>query len=103
MQTPVISNPVSADMLTSGKRLHMTYEEYLAWSGEDTRGEWVNGEVIEFMPPKALHQNLTGFLYTLLTFFVKMFKLGYVGIAPLEVRLSKNSSRAATRPASTRT
>ena len=90
METPVVFTPQSTTP-TGAKR--MTYEEYLAWSGEDTRGEWVNGEVIQFMPPKALHQNLAGFLYTLLTFFVKMFKLGYVGIAPLEVRLSADISR----------
>lgn len=71
----------------------MTYEEYLAWAGEDTRGEWVNGEVIQFMPPKALHQNLAGFLYSLLSFYVKLLKLGYVGIAPLEVQLNSSSSR----------
>ena len=71
----------------------MTYEEYLAWTGEDTRGEWVNGEVIAFMPPKTLHQNLNGFLFALLSFFVKTFKLGYVGLALLEVRLSSNNSR----------
>ena len=93
METPVILNPISANATMSGEHLRMTYEEYLAWAGDDKRGEWVNGEVIEFMPPKALHQNLTGFFYTLLTFFVKMFKLGYVGIAPLEVRLSPDISR----------
>ncbi len=93
METPVISSPVSPTAPVGEQQLRMTYEQYLAWAGEDTRGEWVNGEAIKFMPPKALHQNLTGFLYTLLTFFVKMFKLGYVGIAPLEVRLTTNSSR----------
>lgn len=34
-----------------GERQHtMTYEEFLAWSGEDTHAEWVNGEVIESRP-----------------------------------------------------
>lgn len=93
METPVISSPVSPNASAGEQRMRMTYEEYLVWAGEDTRGEWVNGEVITLLSPKTLHQNLTGFLYTLLTFFVKMFKLGYVGIAPLEVRLTTNSSR----------
>jgi Uma2 family endonuclease len=90
METAVISHPT----LPAGEgHLRMTYEEYLAWAGEDTRGEWVNGEVIQFMPPKALHQNILIFLASLLQLFVKHFKLGYVGVAPIEVRITPTSSR----------
>lgn len=35
-------------------KLNMTYEQFLQWKNEDTHAEWVNGEVILFMPPKTL-------------------------------------------------
>jgi Uma2 family endonuclease len=69
-------------------KLHMSYEEFLRWSGEDKHVEWVNGEVIEFMPPLKPHQKLSGFLFSLLQFFVKVFNLGEVLEAPFEVRLT---------------
>lgn len=90
METAVISH---SNLPAGEGHLRMTYEEYLAWAGEDTRGEWVNGEVIQFMPPKALHQNILIFLASLLQLFVKHFKLGYVGVAPIEVRITPTSSR----------
>ena len=96
MDTQIKTNPVGEVTFpndASKAPLRMSYEEFLAWSNEDTHAEWVNGEVIKFMPPKVLHQTLNGFLYQLLSAFVHFFKLGYIGIAPLEVRLSKTSTR----------
>jgi Uma2 family endonuclease len=75
------------------ERLRMTYEEFLAWSDEDTRAEWVDGEVIELMPPKLSHQTIASFLANLLSLFVELFKLGRIVPAPFEVRLSDRSSR----------
>ena len=75
-------------MPTAGleQRLRMTYEEFLAQIGEDTHAEWVNGEVIIFMPPTILHQQLAGFLYMLIKGFSNLFGLGEVLIAPCEMR-----------------
>jgi Uma2 family endonuclease len=75
------------------ERLRMTYEEFLTWSGEDTHAEWVDGEVIEFMPPKLPHQTVASFLTNLLSLFVELYKLGRIVPAPFEVRLSDRSSR----------
>jgi Uma2 family endonuclease len=69
-------------------RLRMSYEEYLAWADEDTRAEWVAGEVIVSMPPKDLHQRLVEFLYYLLGTFIRLNSLGLLRIAPFEVKLS---------------
>ncbi len=66
----------------------MTYEEFLAWADEDVHAEWVDGEVIIHMPPKDIHQNIVGFLYTLLRLFVDFFSLGAVRTAPFEMKLS---------------
>ena len=64
----------------------MTYEEYRAWAGEGRRAEWVNGEVIVYMPPKPPHQLLVKFLGTLLDLFASFFKLGTVLDGPVEMR-----------------
>ena len=75
-----------------GQRLRMSYEEFLAWSDEDTHAEWVNGEVIVFMPPKTRHQQVVGFLYELLSLFVRFFRLGEVLTAPFEMKLAPGKS-----------
>lgn len=71
--------------------LHMSYEEFLAWAGEDTHAEWVDGEVIEFIPAKPVHQITLKFLSDLLSMFAGLFDLGVVLVAPLEMRLSHAS------------
>ena len=48
---------------TKPARLKMSYEEFLQWADEDTRAEWVDGEVIIPMPPKEIHQITLGYLY----------------------------------------
>ncbi len=69
-------------------RLPMSYEEFLAWVDEDAHAEWVDGEVIVFMPPKDRHQDIAGFLYTLLKLFADFFRLGKVRPAPFEMKLT---------------
>lgn len=66
----------------------MSYEEYLAWADEDTHAEWVNGEVIVFMPPKNPHQLLVEFLHHLIGLFVRVFDLGRLRIAPFELKIT---------------
>ncbi len=71
---------------TGEHRLAMSYEDYLAWADEDTHAEWVDGEVIVFMPPTDRHQDIIGFLDTLLRLFTELFDLGVVRVAPFEMR-----------------
>jgi len=77
---------------TESTRLRMSYEEFLEWSDENTHAEWVDGEVIVFMPPKKIHQTLTGFLHVLLLHFVRLFQLGHVQIAPFEVKIAPDAA-----------
>lgn len=77
---------------TQPEHLPMTYEEFLAWAGEDTRAEWVAGEVIVFMPPKNLHQTMVGFLYVLLSAFIRLNKLGKLQVAPFEVKVKPDGN-----------
>ncbi|MEM7536564.1 MAG: Uma2 family endonuclease [Chloroflexota bacterium] len=80
----------------------MTYHEYVAWSGEETRAEWIPlahatsdddlGKVIPLMPPKRRHQRLIKFLSQLLDFFVETKGLGEVLFAPFEMKLGPGKS-----------
>lgn len=65
----------------------MTYEEFLDWADEDTHAEWVDGEVIVFMPASLAHQLIVGFLHHLLGLFVSTFNLGLVLMAPFQMKL----------------
>lgn len=71
---------------TSEQRLKMSYEEFLAWVDEDTHAEWVDGEVIIFIPPLDRHQALVGFLHILMSLFVNLHNLGILRLAPFEMR-----------------
>jgi Uma2 family endonuclease len=77
---------------TEPARLKMSYEEFLQWVGEDTHAEWVDGEVIIHMPPKEIHQITLGYLYELLSLFVRLFNLGKVIVAPFEMRARRGGS-----------
>ena len=69
------------------RRQKMNYANYLELAGNSEIVEWVNGEVIHYMPPTITHQDLSGFLATLLRLYVQFFKLGMVHYAPFEVKL----------------
>lgn len=75
-----------------GRPKQMLYEEYLAWVDEDTHSEWVNGEVILFMPPQNPHQTLVEFLHHFIGFFVEIFDLGRLRIAPFELKITPESN-----------
>jgi Uma2 family endonuclease len=83
--------PPTDETAHSGEqRLRMSYKDFLAWSGQDVHAEWVDGEVIIFVPPKIRHQQIIRFLYYLLTSSVELFSLGTVVTAPTEMRLVPN-------------
>ncbi|HEY7033869.1 MAG TPA: Uma2 family endonuclease [Thermomicrobiales bacterium] len=75
-------------------RLRMSYQEWLDRVDEHAHSEWVDGEVIIYMPPDQAHQDGELFLATLLRLFVGMRDLGKIMIAPFEMRLQMvNASR----------
>lgn len=77
--------------LPQNGKVMMSYEAFLAWVDEDRHAEWVNGEVIEFMPAKRVHQNCLQFLYELLALFIRLRNLGEILVAPTEMRLTRSS------------
>ena len=72
---------------TENTTREMSYAQFQDWAGEETRAEWVNGEMIELKPPTERHQELIGWLVTLLTLFVRRQRIGKVLLAPFEMKL----------------
>jgi Uma2 family endonuclease len=70
----------------------MSYNEYEAWVDEDTHSEWVDGEVTIFMPTTARHDQIVGFLYALMRFFVDFNGLGRVSKETFEMKLREGRS-----------
>lgn len=76
----------------SGARLKMTYDEFLAWAGEDMHAEWVNGEVFVYMTAHTIHPRLVVFLIRLIQEFADVSNLGEVFAGPMQVKLSPEGS-----------
>lgn len=77
----------TVEKAAANNRLQMSYEEYLQWVDEDTRAEWVDGEVIVFMPTRNEHEDILDYLHRLIGFFVEIFDLGVLRQSNLEVKL----------------
>lgn len=74
------------------QRLRMSYKEYCEWTDEETRAEWVDGEVILFMPAKPRHADLIGWLIALLRIYTQFFNLARVMPASIEMKTSPTSN-----------
>ncbi len=71
-----------------GQRLPMTYDAWRTWEVEGIKSEWVEGEVIVFMPSTTRHGDLLSFLSTLFTAYVRFFDLGRLVTDSIEMHLS---------------
>lgn len=67
----------------------VTYEEFLAWADEDTLAEWVDGAIVMTSPASRSHQDVMGFLNTILRTFVEQHALGVVLSAPFQMKLAR--------------
>lgn len=67
----------------------MTYAEFLAWADEDTLAEWVDGEVVMSSPASDRHQDIMGFLTSVLRIFTEQHDLGVVRCAPFQMKLER--------------
>jgi Uma2 family endonuclease len=70
----------------------VSFEEFLAWSDEDTWAEWVDGEIVPMAPSNEDHQDTLGFLYELVGGYVRTNRLGRVFFAPMLMRLPTRPS-----------
>jgi len=73
----------SAPEIPSG----MTYEGFLDWLDEDTRAEWVDGQVIVMSPASRQHQTLVTFLLKILSEFAIEHDRGEVIPGPFQMKL----------------
>lgn len=71
----------------------MTEEDFITWCDEDTKAEWVDGEVIMMSPANTDHVRLTGFLLRLLAEFSEARGLGEVFGVELQVRFASQRRR----------
>lgn len=83
-QTMTREHPVQ--LLEPSQRL--TFQEFLALTDEAIHAEWEDERVLLMSPASVPHQELTGWLYAILRFFVRQRELGQVLQAPFTVRLN---------------
>lgn len=65
----------------------MSYEQFLDWLDEDTRAEWVDGQVILMSPASYIHQLIVGFLHKVLSEFAAAHDAGEVLAGPFQMKL----------------
>ncbi len=70
----------------------VSFEEFLAWTDEDTHAEWVDGEIVLMAPASLEHQRLLDFLNDLVKTYVRSRGLGQVYFAPVLMRLPSRPS-----------
>lgn len=74
----------------SDRPARLTYEEFLAWLDEDTRAEWVDGEVVMSSPASDQHQDILRFLTAVLSAYTEEHALGIIRPALFQMRLSQS-------------
>ncbi len=70
----------------------MTWEEFLAWMGEENRAEWVNGAVELMSPSEVRHQRIMKFLHHLLDAYFSERPVGEAFPPPFLMRLPERPS-----------
>ena len=64
----------------------MSYEEFLNWPGDNHHVEWVNGRMVFMSPVTEPHENIRGFVYSLIKHFVEAHRLGRVYSEPFQMK-----------------
>jgi Uma2 family endonuclease len=93
--TPANPRPRLRD-LVSGKplpSLRMTEAQFVAWSDEDTRAEWVDGEVVLMAPDNDEHVDLNDWLTAIVRPFVEERRLGVIRSKTSMIRLATQRRR----------
>ncbi len=66
----------------------LTWEEYLRFGEENTLAEWIDGRVIVLFSGSTKHQEIVGFLQTVIGLFSETHHLGQAFIAPYAMKLN---------------
>jgi Uma2 family endonuclease len=70
----------------------VSWEDFLTGIGEERRAEWVDGEIIDTPPANLGHQDILGFLYMWVCYFVGRNRLGRVYLPPTLMHLPSRPS-----------
>src|SRR5205823_11782169 len=65
----------------------VSFEAFHDWLDEDTRAEWVDGEIVLMSPAELDHALIAAFLIRLVGDFVEARQLGLVLVPPFLMRL----------------
>ena len=71
--------------MTAATQTQISYEQFLELTDEDQHVEWVKGEVVAMSPVSNRHQDVAGFLLSLLRFYVEARQLGQVRSEPYQM------------------
>lgn len=71
---------------------HTTFEEWDEWEDGNTRSEWVDGEMRVYMGVTLPHDQVNGFLRSLLDFYGEMTRTGRANSAPYGLRAAPGGS-----------
>lgn len=66
-----IREPIAELNVPAPQRMRMTEEEFVQWCDEDTKAEWVDGEIIMASPASVQHAWINHFLIEVLGPFVR--------------------------------
>lgn len=72
-QPPLNGNDEPAPLDANGK---ISWEAFMEWVDEDTRAEWVDGEIEMSSPASFRHQHINSFLTSVLKIYVEMTNCG---------------------------
>ncbi len=78
--------------LTRGESIPMTWEEFLDWSPDEGRSEWIDGERIVYVSNSERHVKILVFLTELLGRYVRVLDLGRVFVDSMILRLPTRPS-----------
>jgi len=70
----------------------ISYHDFLDWLDEDTRAEWVDGEILLMSPAASIHQRIVRLLSNTLGILVEQNNLGELLLAPFQMRLRERPS-----------
>jgi Uma2 family endonuclease len=93
MQDYVIESPPVEDVKLP-PACKMTEEEFVTWCDEDTRAEWVDGDVVMMSPVNVEHGDLGDWLRGVLRAFVEDRDLGRI-LGDVQVRFASQRRRRA--------
>ena len=87
---PELKERLSSVLLTSPalpQKKRTSYQQFLEWADEDTLAEWIDGDIVMSSPASYMHQDLVGFLNSVLRIYTTTRNLGVTYMAPFQMKL----------------